>query len=137
MKIDLDHIVLNVKDIKASIEFYTKIIGLESERYKEYLDGKAPFPSLRVNQATVIDLFPPERWLKNNSLSERFTNLNHYCLSLEHEQWLKLSERLKENNVLIHRGPTDNWGAKGIGISIFIYDIDGNEIEFRYYPNSD
>lgn len=135
MKKSLDHIVLNVKDIQASIKFYTEILDLEAERLEEYFSGKAPFPSVRINEDTVIDLFPPERWFKEHSESRVVTNLNHFCLTFEYDEWLALQKRLKENNINIHRGPTENWGARGIGISIFFYDLDKNEIEVRYYPN--
>ena len=54
----MDHIVLNVPDIDRSMAFYTQVLGLESERWEEFRQGKVPFPSVRVSPETVIDLFP-------------------------------------------------------------------------------
>ncbi|HTF91925.1 MAG TPA: VOC family protein, partial [Verrucomicrobiae bacterium] len=55
---ELDHIVLNVKDIDRSLKFYTEVIGLEGERVAAFRDGKVGFPSVRINETTIIDLFP-------------------------------------------------------------------------------
>jgi len=55
---DLDHIVLNVDDIEQSLKFYTEILGLSGERVDEFKAGKVGFPSVRINAATIIDLFP-------------------------------------------------------------------------------
>lgn len=133
MNIFLDHIVLNVENVDDAVKFYSDVIGLEPERLDEYRNGKAPFPSLRINAHTVIDIFPPKMWGKNGNSEATHSNLNHLCLTLEYEDWLELIERLKSKSIKIHRGPANNWGAKGVGVSIYFYDVDGNEIEARYY----
>jgi catechol 2,3-dioxygenase-like lactoylglutathione lyase family enzyme len=135
MKIVLDHIVLNVENIKESVDFYRNVLGLEIERYEAFEKGKVPFPSARINQETVIDLFPPEVWRKAQASEAAKINLNHYCLTLNESDWKRLTERLKLYNVKITRYADNNWGAKGIGISIYFNDMDGNEIEARFYPN--
>jgi catechol 2,3-dioxygenase-like lactoylglutathione lyase family enzyme len=52
-----DHIVLNVADIDRSLNFYTEVLGLPGERVDEFKAGKVRFPSVRINAATIIDLF--------------------------------------------------------------------------------
>ena len=54
----LDHIVLNVGDIDRALRFYTEVLGLEGERVELFRENKVGFPSVRINDATIIDLFP-------------------------------------------------------------------------------
>ncbi len=58
MNCDMDHIVLNVEDHERMIDFYSDVLELPHERLAEYRRGKIPFPSLRLNAHTIIDLFP-------------------------------------------------------------------------------
>lgn len=136
MKVVLDHLVLNVVDIAASVNFYRTVLDFKIERLDEFEKGRVAFPSARVNEETVIDLFPPKMWKKDDSeLQNSKINLNHFCFNLTENDWKRLVDRLRTNNVEIVRYADNNWGAKGIGISIYFCDPDGNEIEARYYPN--
>lgn len=56
----LDHVVLWVRDPVASADFYEKAVGLESLRVTEFAAGTVSFPSVRLNEETVLDLAP---WL--------------------------------------------------------------------------
>ena len=51
----LDHIVLNVQDVERSLEFYNGCLGLAAERVDGWRSGELPFPSVRINEATLID----------------------------------------------------------------------------------
>jgi catechol-2,3-dioxygenase len=136
MKLTLDHIVLNVEDAKASANFYHKILESEIERLDKFEIEVVPFPSVRINRETLIDLFPPKMWKNDDEENESAKiNLNHFCLNMTEHDWKRLVERLRENNVKITRYADDNWGAQGIGISVYFDDLDGNEIEARYYPS--
>jgi hypothetical protein len=53
---------------------------------------------------------------------------------LTEQQWKELVNRLHENRVEITRYADDNWGAQGVGVSVYFNDSDGNEVEARYYP---
>lgn len=57
----LDHIGLRVRDVESSLSFYTGVLGLESERVKEWRNGEVTFPSVRLNSSTLIDLFAAPR----------------------------------------------------------------------------
>lgn len=54
----MDHFVLNVKNMDVMLAFYKDILGLHPERVEEFRAGKIPFPSMRINSDTIIDLFP-------------------------------------------------------------------------------
>ncbi|MFZ0447779.1 MAG: VOC family protein [Desulfatiglandaceae bacterium] len=133
----MDHIVLNVEDEERMIYFYSKVLMLASERLEEYRAGKVPFPSVRMNSETIIDLFPKKMWQKNNTIGKGINNLNHFCISMNKKTWDDLLERLDANNVNIEEGPVPRWGARGTGTSLYFRDPEGNLIEARYYEGHD
>lgn len=133
MKCLMDHIVLNVEDDEKMIDFYSEVLMFEPERLEEYRAGDVPFPSLRLNPDTIIDLFPKEIWEKTAQAGEGRENLNHFCIALSKGRWEKLLERLHANNVAIEEGPDPRWGAHGVGTSVYFRDPEGNRIEARYY----
>lgn len=131
---NIDHIVLNVVDIKESVKFYTQIMGFQVERLDDYLSGKAAFPFVRISKENIIDLFPREMWQKNIGSYECLTtNLNHFCLACSREAWEALKNRLESNGINIESGPVKRGGALGDGVSIYFRDPDNNLIEVRYY----
>ncbi|MHB0887351.1 VOC family protein [Acidithiobacillus sp.] len=129
----MDHIVLNVEDDEKMITFYSDVLMFTPERLKEYRAGDAPFPSVRLNSDTIIDLFPKKLWQKNARTGQRRENLNHFCIALSKDTWETLLERLHTSNVDIEEGPVPRWGAHGTGTSIYFRDPERNLIEARYY----
>ena len=134
MKLTLDHISLNVEDAVVAADFYHNILELEIERLDKFKTGGASFPSARINRETVIDLFPPALWRKDGEENESSkNNLNHFCLNFAEKDWNRLIERLKIHDIKIKKYTDNNWGAQGIGISVYFDDVDSNEIEARFY----
>lgn len=131
----LDHIVLNVEDDEAMMAFYAGVLDFVPERLEEYMAGAVPFPSVRLNSNTIIDLFPKKMWQKTAPEGQRGSNLNHFCIAMRKETWNDLHERLQANNVVIEEGPVPRWGAHGTGTSIYFRDPEGNLIEARYYES--
>ena len=130
----LDHIVLNVRDIDRSLAFYTGVLGLKGERVQEFKKGKVGFPSVRINDRTIIDLFPLKNaGVKKDSAVKTERNLNHFCLVVGKEDFSGIVGYLKGHGVSIRRGPISRWGARGRATSIYFLDPDGNEIEIRCY----
>jgi catechol 2,3-dioxygenase-like lactoylglutathione lyase family enzyme len=133
MQCMMDHIVLNVEDDDKMVDFYSDVLMFLPERLEEYRAGKVPFPSVRLNSETIIDLFPKKMWQKSSTTEKSRDNLNHFCIALVKETWEALFARLKSNNVSIEEGPVPRWGAHGTGTSIYFRDPEGNRIEARYY----
>ncbi len=129
----VDHIVLNVEDDEKMIAFYSSVLMFPTERLGEYHAGKVPFPSVRLNADTIIDLFPKKMWQQRARHGEGRENLNHFCIALTKGTWLELWEQLQANEVPIEEGPVPRWGAHGTGTSIYFRDPEGNLIEARYY----
>ena len=135
MKGIMDHRVLNITDDDKMIAFYTEVLGLEPERVAAYREGKVPFPSVRLNPDTIIDLFPKRLWEKETASGEGFRNLNHFCLSMAPKSRDELLERLAASGTAIEEGPVRRWGAQGIGSSVYFRDPEGNLIEARTYAD--
>jgi len=133
MECIMDHIVLNVEDDEKMIAFYSNVLMMPTERLDAYRAGKVPFPSVRLNKNTVIDLFPKRLWQKGAGAERGRTVLNHFCIALDRRKWEELVERLQANGTGIVEGPVARWGARGTGTSIYFNDPEGNLVEARYY----
>ena len=129
----MDHIVLNMDNDEKMIAFYADVLGLATERLAEYREGRVPFPSVRLNAETIIDLFPQRLWSQGLPAGPGRENLNHFCMAMDRTAWEDLRARLTANRVAIEQGPVPRWGAGGTGISIYFRDPQGNLIEARYY----
>ena len=129
--VEMDHIVLRVKDVERAIQFYTGVLGLAPHRVDEYRSGQVPFPCARVNDHTIIDLFP---WPDEDPVRNGRRNLDHYCLTIEPTDMDRLSDTLRQRGVTVDSdAPGTRSGARGMGTSIYIQDWEGNRIELRHY----
>lgn len=126
----MDHIVLNVADVERSIAFYRDVLGLPIERVDEWRAGRVPFPSVRLSADTLIDIV---RIADAQECAGRVENLNHFCLVVADDTLEPAVAHLRENGVSIETGPARRWGAHGDGVSIYLRDPDGNQIELRTY----
>ena len=117
----LDHVVLNVSDVERSLAFYTAELGLEPINVEEWRRGERFFPSVRVDEGSIIDLI---------ALPRTGENLDHFCLVVEPMDFdaLKASGRFD-----VVDGPATRFGARGDGTSIYLRDPDQNLVELRYY----
>ena len=131
--IELDHIVLNVSDIERSLAFYTDVLGLKGERVDEFKSGKVGFPSVRVNDGTIIDLFPAQRPGSAADGKKTKGNLNHFCMVVGSEDFAGIADYLAAHSIAIREGPISRWGARGQATSVYFLDPDGNEVEIRCY----
>lgn len=133
MKIELDHVVLAVRDMDAMLRFYLDVVGLAPHRVDEYRAGAALFPCARIHEGTLIDLLPEALWNTGQPGAGTFPNMNHFCLAVESDEWEPLLERLAAGGVEIEVGPMTLSGARGDGTSVYVRDPDGNRVELRHY----
>jgi glyoxylase I family protein len=136
----IDHVVLWVEDPSRSLDFYTRVVGLESVRAAEFAAGAAPFPSVRVSDGSILDLMP--RVAASFAVymtGERVPTaagqpINHVCLAMTAEEFAALSARLATAEVAAHRVGETSFGARGTSTHwIYFQDPDGNVIEARHY----
>ena len=124
----LDHIVLNVSDVERSLAFYSEVLGLPAERVEAWRRGELRFPSVRVNEATIIDLVHAPA-----DAGERTLNLAHFCLVTDADDLDAVARDLTSAGVTIEVGPATRSGARGNALSIYFRDPDQNLIELRTY----
>ena len=117
----MDHAVLRVADVERSVAWYRDVLGLEVLRLDEWRDGKVFFPSVRVNEGTIIDILQAER---------TGTNVDHLCLTCEPTDLAALKA---SGTFDVVDGPDVRWGARGDGLSLYVRDPDGNVVELRHY----
>ncbi|MFF7857174.1 VOC family protein [Streptomyces sp. NPDC007904] len=134
----LDHVVLWVRDPVAAAGFFEEAVGLTPVRLADFAAGEAPFPSVRVNEETILDLMP-------SAMAERMTMLpgaaeasghpvNHVCLSLPADDFDALRSRLVEHSVPVTDLSHGSFGARGPAKRSFYFrDPDGNIFEARHY----
>jgi catechol 2,3-dioxygenase-like lactoylglutathione lyase family enzyme len=126
----LDHIVLNVGDVEASLRFYSDVLGLQALRVEDYRSGRVRFPSVRVNESTIIDLSRRSSDAVRIGVAE---NMNHFCLVWQDQEVESVIDYLKSNGIETERPPSHAWGAQGRGTSIRVRDPDDNLVELRVY----
>ncbi len=124
----LDHIVLNVKDVGRSLEFYQQHLGLAAERVDLWRRGEVRFPSVRINHSTIIDLVAADSAEKNPH-----QNLAHFCMVTDDADLEAAMRELDQAGITVDEGPVMRSGARGDALSIYFRDPDDNLIEVRTY----
>jgi len=122
----LDHVVLWVTDVEASVRWYRDLLGVEVDRLDEWRRGEVPFPSLRIDEWTVIDLFE----VPEGDPERRAGGTDHVALVVEDVD-LDVLATMGERGV--EGPPRSLWGAQGAGKGIYLRDPDGNRVELRVY----
>jgi catechol 2,3-dioxygenase-like lactoylglutathione lyase family enzyme len=117
-----DHLVLRVRSADRALAWYTGMLGLTAEREDDWRRGEAPFPSVRVDPATVIDLLEQERTGEN---------VDHFCLVVDD---VDMDALAASGRFEVVDGPAPRWGARGEGTALYVRDPDGNVVELRSYP---
>jgi catechol 2,3-dioxygenase-like lactoylglutathione lyase family enzyme len=118
---ELDHIVLNTPDVERALAFYTGMLGMEGDRVEEWRAGQVPFPSVRVNAGTLIDIMQIDRTGEN---------MNHLCLVVDPDD---VDAVAADQRFDIVSQPVKRYGARGDGRSVYVRDPDGNVVELRSY----
>ncbi|MGW7820783.1 VOC family protein [Streptomyces puniciscabiei] len=134
----LDHVVLWVADPVAAAGFYREAVGLEPIRVAEFAGGEVAFPSVRVNEETILDLAPltmaPRMKMLPGAAESAGHPVNHICLSLPADDFDALRARLEERGVAVSGIDHDLSGARGNARRSFYFrDPDGNVFEARHY----
>ena len=133
----INHIVLNVRDIEESHQFWTEIVGLKQVAalrprpgmtvpkmrfYSADHDGKLTHHDIALVESP--NLPAPDEW----KLAGASVAINHIAMQLpDREAWLKQLEFLQG------RGIKFNWRVNhGVTHSVYINDPNGYGVEFLY-----
>jgi catechol 2,3-dioxygenase-like lactoylglutathione lyase family enzyme len=121
----LDHVVLVVADVERSLAWYLDELGGQPVRLDEWRAGEVLFPSVRLSASSIIDLIQGDR---------NGQNVDHICIEIEPTD---LDALAASGRFEVVGGPAELFGARGMGIGLYVRDPDGNVIELRYYDGAD
>lgn len=119
MIVSLDHFVLTVRDIAATIAFYEKL-GMTVQRYGA---GRVSlhFGRQKINLHPLGGEFEPKAALALPGTAD-------LCF-LIHGPATAMADRLRGAGITILAGPEERAGATGRILSIYCRDPDGNLVE--------
>ena len=127
MKLEkIDHVVITVKDLKKTIDFYTNILGMKLEKFSSSLDDNqfryaVSFGSQKIN---IHEEIKP---IKPNALNPSSGSMDICFISKNKiNDWVR---HLLKKGINIEIGPERKTGALGPILSIYIRDPDFNLIE--------
>ncbi|MGI8754006.1 MAG: NUDIX domain-containing protein [Acidimicrobiales bacterium] len=119
--VDLDHVVINTGDVEASLAWWCGLLGLAPVRVDDWRGGRAPFPSVRINEGTIIDLLAGR---------PSGTNMDHLCVVVTGADL----DRLAASGVFeVLDGPAPRFGARGEGAALYVRAPEGTTVELRTY----
>ena len=125
MKItSIDHIVLTVKDINTTVQFYESVLGMEAEIFGE---GRVAlkFGTQKINLHKEGQEFEPKA-------NKPVLGSQDLCFITEVKLEVAM-EYVKSKSVNILEGPVARTGAIGSIVSFYFRDPDGNLIEVANY----
>jgi len=126
---EIDHVVFRCRDQAKMLDFYTRLMGLVEERRIEQIG----LIQLRAGRS-MIDLVPSGNAPFGNTIDEKSTNVDHVCLGIEALDMAALARHLEEFGVEVIGEPATRYGARGMGLSIYVRDPEGNVIELKQMP---
>ena len=127
MKLEkIDHVVITVKDLNKTIDFYTNILGMKLKKFSSSLNNNqiryaANFGSQKIN------IHEEKKPFKPNALNPSLELMDICFISQNKINDCMNHLEKKEINIVI--GPEQKTGALGPILSIYIRDPDFNLIE--------
>jgi len=120
----LDHLVLTVTDLDATLRFYTQVMGMRAETFRP-ADGSArhalSFGTQKINLHPAAAPFDPKAAHPGPGTAD-------LCFLTETPlaDW---QAHLRTQGIVIEEGPVPRTGATGPILSLYVRDPDGNLIE--------
>lgn len=120
----LDHLVLTVSDIEATLTFYAEVMGMSAEKFQP-ADGSTrwalKFGNQKINLHAAARPFAPHA-------AEPLPGSADLCF-LSAQSLDLWEDHLTQQHVAIEEGPVARTGATGPLMSLYVRDPDGNLIE--------
>jgi catechol 2,3-dioxygenase-like lactoylglutathione lyase family enzyme len=118
---EIDHVVVRCRDQARSLDFYGRVLGLAEERRIEAIG----LVQLRAGRS-MVDLVPADP-----PPTPEGRNVDHVCLAVDAPDVDALARWLREQGVEVLGEPAERYGARGVGLSIYVLDPDGNVLELK------
>lgn len=120
----IDHLVLTVREIPRTVEFYQRVLGMEHVVFEGNFDA-LHFGSQKINLHPFRAEYIPHADIPAPGTGDM-------CLICEGEI-SEVVRELKMHGVEIEVGPVQQTGAKGLMSSVYIRDPDRNLVEIACY----
>ena len=123
----IDHFVLTVKSLEATLDFYERCLGMR----RQITPGRPAaltFGSQKINVHQVDKTFEPKAANPTEGAGD-------FCL-VTIRPLDDVIARLSANGVVVELGPVVRNGAQGPMRSIYFRDPDGNLVEVSRYPST-
>ena len=120
----LDHLVLTVADINATVEFYTSVLGMQAVSFGAGRNALA-FGHSKINLHRAGHEFEPKAYRATPGSAD-------LCLIAD-DPLEQVIEELAAHRVPIEEGPVERTGATGPILSVYFRDPDHNLIEVSTY----
>lgn len=120
----LDHLVLTVKDIQKTVTFYTEVLGMKKEIFKETRVA-LKYGNQKINLHQLGNEFEP----KAQNVKTGSADL---CFIID-TPILEAKKYIESLNIKIEEGIVNRTGANGETKSIYLRDPDMNLIELSNY----
>jgi len=127
--VEIDHVVFRCRDQHKMLDFYTRLMGLVEERRLEQIG----LIQLRAGRS-MIDLVPEDAAPDAHSSHPKRANVDHVCLGIDATDMTAVVRYLKQSSVEVVGEVATRYGARGMGLSIYIRDPEGNVIELKQMP---
>ncbi|WP_336158566.1 VOC family protein [Amycolatopsis sp. VC5-11] len=125
MRIDrLDHLVLTVADLGATVDFYTRVLGMTEVTFGAGRKALA-FGASKINLHEAGHEFEPR--------ADRPTPGSADLCLITADSLEQVVEDLATHGVPVEEGPVDRTGATGPIRSVYFRDPDRNLIEVSVY----
>lgn len=125
MKIDsIDHVVLTVKDMSATCEFYSKVLGMEIVTFGEGRKALS-FGSQKINLQQV--------GRESTLVADKPTPGSADICFVTSAPLAEVVAHLNSCGVKLIGGPVERNGARGLMMSVYFRDPDMNLIEVSNY----
>jgi len=118
----IDHLVITVADLEATLAFYERVLGLGIQR-SPGRSAALLMGSQKINVHQVDHTFEPKAMRPTAGAAD-------FCLVTGRT----LDELAAHHGVDIELGPVERTGGRGKMTSIYFRDPDGNLIEVSKYP---
>ena len=125
--IALDHLVLTVRNIERTCEFYERVLGMKTVTFAAGRKALA-FGSQKINLHEVGKEFEPKA-------SQPTPGSADFCL-LADSPLAEVAAHLNRLGVNLVEGPGGRTGAVGLIDSVYIRDPDANLVEIAVYRNA-
>ena len=124
----IDHVVLRIRDLDASLHFYCDVLGCTLDKRQEAIG------LIQVRAGTsLIDLVPLDGMLGKRGGSgpgSEGRNLDHFAIQVAPFDEEKIRAHLGANGIeIVESG--QRYGSEGTGPSVYVLDPDGNTVELK------